>query len=192
MLFWDVVSIRVGLARVPVITPMGEPNTPLAFRRRDACHSKQQAGHVKIVVGSGQDTENPILWCGRLYFGSALIVSTEKSVRAFNQVVISKNCRFRSKGTSKIRITTLAGNSHQSIRNYSAEHCTTPSLTCCIWCWFCLPYFRTWFIESIVKLSIKTKLWMSNAHTTSFPSKISSCYGRLLSWDLAGEISWIG
>ena len=40
---------------------VGEPNTPLAFRRWDACHLKQQAGHGKIVVGSGQDTENPIL-----------------------------------------------------------------------------------------------------------------------------------
>lgn len=82
--------------------PVGEPNTPLAFRQWDACHSKQQAGHVKTVVGSGQDTENPILWCSRLYFGSALIVSTEKSVRAFNQVVLSKNCCFRSESASKI------------------------------------------------------------------------------------------
>ena len=40
---------------------MYEPNTPLAFRRRDACHLTQQAGHGKIVVGSGQDTEIPIL-----------------------------------------------------------------------------------------------------------------------------------
>ena len=48
------VSIRTGLARMTVITPMGEPNTPLAFRRRDACQLKQQAGHGKIVVGSGQ------------------------------------------------------------------------------------------------------------------------------------------
>lgn len=76
-----------------------EPNTPLALRRRDTCHSKQQAGHIKIVVGSGQDTENPILWCGRLYFG---IVLTEKSVTAFNQVVLSKNCCFRSESASKI------------------------------------------------------------------------------------------
>ena len=37
-----------------------EPNTPLAFRRRDACHSKQQAGHGKISVGIGQDMEKPI------------------------------------------------------------------------------------------------------------------------------------
>ena len=79
-----------------------KPNTPLAFRRRDACQLKQQAGHVKIVVGSGQDTENPILWYGRLYFGTVLIVSTEKSVRAFNQVVLSKNCCFRSERASKI------------------------------------------------------------------------------------------
>ena len=30
-----------------------EPNTPLAFRRRDAFHLKQQAGHGKIVVEFG-------------------------------------------------------------------------------------------------------------------------------------------
>ena len=56
----DVESIRVGLARMPVITPMGEPNTPLAFRRRDACHSKQQAGHGKNTVGFGQSTKDSI------------------------------------------------------------------------------------------------------------------------------------
>ena len=35
-----------GLARVPVIDPMGEPNTPTAFRRRDVYHLKQQAGRI--------------------------------------------------------------------------------------------------------------------------------------------------
>ena len=39
---------------------MHEPNTPLAFRRRDECHLKQQAGHGKINVGIGQWTKNPI------------------------------------------------------------------------------------------------------------------------------------
>ena len=38
----------------------GEPNTPLAFRQRDECHLKQQAGHGKINVGIGQWTKNPI------------------------------------------------------------------------------------------------------------------------------------
>ena len=98
---WYVVSIHSGLARMPVALRRGS-NTPLALRRRDTCQLKQQAGHVKIVVGSGQDTENPILWYGRLYFGTVLMVSTEKSVRAFNQVVLSKNCCFRSERASKI------------------------------------------------------------------------------------------
>ena len=39
---------------------VGEPNTPLAFRRRDACHLNQQAGHRRIIVCIGQDTEKPI------------------------------------------------------------------------------------------------------------------------------------
>lgn len=39
---------------------MGEPNTPLAFRRWDTCHLKQQAGHGKITVGFGQSTKDSI------------------------------------------------------------------------------------------------------------------------------------
>ena len=57
---WDMMPIRVGLARMPVITPVGEPNTPLAFRRRDACHLKQQAGHGKIAVEFGHGTKDSI------------------------------------------------------------------------------------------------------------------------------------
>ena len=60
-ILWDMVSIRTGLAGVPVIPPMGEPNTPLAFRRRDVCHSKQQAGHGKITAGFGQAQKIPSL-----------------------------------------------------------------------------------------------------------------------------------
>ena len=37
-----------------------KPNTPLAFRRRDACHSKQQAGHEKIAVEFGHGTKDSI------------------------------------------------------------------------------------------------------------------------------------
>ena len=39
---------------------MYEPNTPLAFRRRDACHIKQQAGHGKIAVEFGHGTKDSI------------------------------------------------------------------------------------------------------------------------------------
>ena len=45
---------------------MGEPNTPLAFRRRDECHLKQQAGHGKITVGFGQNTKVLSLSIGEL------------------------------------------------------------------------------------------------------------------------------
>ena len=57
---WDMMPIRVGLARMPVISQSGSPNTPLAFRRRDACHSKQQAGHGKIAVEFGHGTKDSI------------------------------------------------------------------------------------------------------------------------------------
>ena len=39
---------------------MYEPNTPLAFRRRDACHLKQQAGHGTIAIKFGQSTKDSI------------------------------------------------------------------------------------------------------------------------------------
>ena len=41
-------------------TPKGEPNTPLAFRQRDVCHLKQQAGHGKIAVEFGHGTKDSI------------------------------------------------------------------------------------------------------------------------------------
>lgn len=47
---------------------------------------------------------------------------------------------------------------------------------------FCLPYFQNWFAESIARLIIGTKLWMSNAPITSTSAKIGSCYGGFLSW----------
>ena len=37
---------------------MGEPNTPLAFRRRDECHLKQQAGHEEMAVWIEQSTKD--------------------------------------------------------------------------------------------------------------------------------------
>ena len=37
-----------------------EPNTPLAFRQRDVCHLKQQAGHGKIAVEFGHGTKDSI------------------------------------------------------------------------------------------------------------------------------------
>ena len=39
---------------------MYEPNTPLAFRRWDMCHLKQQAGHGKIAVEFGHGTKDSI------------------------------------------------------------------------------------------------------------------------------------
>ena len=40
--------------------PMGEPNTPLAFRQRDECHLKQQAGHEKTGAEIEQSTKDSI------------------------------------------------------------------------------------------------------------------------------------
>ena len=40
---------------------MYEPNTPLAFQRRDACHLKQQAGHGKSLSGSDRARKIPSL-----------------------------------------------------------------------------------------------------------------------------------
>ena len=57
-IIWSEAVLHTGLARLPVINPMGEPNTPLAFRRRDECHLKQQAGHEKTGAEIGQSTKD--------------------------------------------------------------------------------------------------------------------------------------
>ena len=59
-IIWSEAIIHAGLAHLPVVNPMGEPNTPLAFRQWDECHLKQQAEHGKMSVGIGQDTEDYI------------------------------------------------------------------------------------------------------------------------------------
>ena len=68
-------------------TPKGEPNTPLAFRRRDACHLKQQARHGKIAVGIGQDSENPILYVAD-YDTSIFPITPKKDSQDFNPVAM--------------------------------------------------------------------------------------------------------
>ena len=57
---------------------MYEPNTPLAFRRRDACHLKQQAGHGKITVGIGHGTKKTIS-CAADYGTCILLIVPQKN-----------------------------------------------------------------------------------------------------------------
>ena len=57
---------------------VGEPNTPLAFRRRDACHLKQQAGHGKITVGIGHGTKKTIS-CAADYGTCILLIVPQKN-----------------------------------------------------------------------------------------------------------------
>ena len=64
-----------------------EPNTPLAFRRRDACHLKQQAGHGKIIVSIGQDTEKPISRVAD-YDTSIFPITPKKDSQDFNPIVM--------------------------------------------------------------------------------------------------------
>ena len=61
---------------------MYEPNTPLAFRRRDECHLKQQTGHGKITVRIGQWTINSNPFVANDDTCSMHIVSAEELVRA--------------------------------------------------------------------------------------------------------------
>ena len=68
-------------------TPNGEPNTPLAFRRRVECHSKQQAGHGKIIVSIGQDTEKPISRVAD-YDTSIFPITPKKDSQDFNPVAM--------------------------------------------------------------------------------------------------------
>ena len=171
---------------------VGEPNTPLAFRRRVECHTKQQAGHGKIIVSIGQDTEKPISRVAD-YDTSIFPITPKKDSQDFNPVaMIWENSYGRRKNTSsKTRINQRylsaisptktpdpfdrnIGQSNALPIGYAVD--------------FVSPILSQ-FIMSIAKLAIRIKLLMSNAHTTSSPTKIGLCYGRLLSWALANEIS---
>ena len=80
-----------------------EPNTPLAFRRLDACHLKQQAGHGKITVLSGQNTKDSISRIAdydKLYFAYS---SAEEQIWTL--------CCLRNKNASKIPHRYLSGKS---------------------------------------------------------------------------------
>lgn len=70
---------------------MGEPNTPLAFRRRDECHLNQQAGHGKITVGIGQWTKNPIYLVANYNICFMHIVPEEESDRTLIKLCWRKN-----------------------------------------------------------------------------------------------------
>ncbi|UVQ90584.1 hypothetical protein [Parabacteroides distasonis] len=68
---------------------MGEPNTPLFFRRWDACHSKQQAGHGKITVGFGQNTKVLSLSIGELdRFHVHSLGKKEDSFKSYNLNIV--------------------------------------------------------------------------------------------------------
>ena len=75
-----------GLPVCPVVNPMGEPNTPLAFRRRDECHLKQQAGHGKITVGIGHSTINSISFVANYNICFMHIVPAEESDRTLTKL----------------------------------------------------------------------------------------------------------
>lgn len=63
-----------------------EPNTPLAFRRRDECHLNQQAGRGKITVGIGQWTKNPISLVANYNICFMHIVPAEESDRTLTKL----------------------------------------------------------------------------------------------------------
>lgn len=63
-----------------------EPNTPLAFRRRDECHLKQQAGHGKITVGIGHSTINSISFVANYNICFMHIVPAEESDRTLTKL----------------------------------------------------------------------------------------------------------
>ena len=63
-----------------------EPNTPLAFRRRDECHLKQQAGHGKITVGIGQWTKDSISLVANYNICLMHIVPAEESDRTLTKL----------------------------------------------------------------------------------------------------------
>lgn len=84
---------------------VGEPNTPLAFWRRDACHSKQQAGHVKIVVGFGQSTKDSISRIAD-YGTCILLIVPQKKVRTLIKLLFRGTVALGAKVHQKIAIAT--------------------------------------------------------------------------------------
>ena len=81
---------------------MYEPNTPLAFRRWDACHLKQQAGHRKISAEIRQGTKGSISWIANydnLYF---VYSSAEEQIRTLTKLLFRGAVAFGAKNASKI------------------------------------------------------------------------------------------
>ena len=164
---------------------MYEPNTPLAFRRRDACHLKQQAGHGKIIVSIGQDTEKPIFRVAD-YDTSIFPITPKKDNQDFNPVaMIWENSYGRRKNTSsKTRINQryLSAISPRKTpdpfgRNIGRSNALPIDMLLIL-----SPLFLSRFIMSIAKLTIRIKLRMSNEHTTSSPTKIAYAMANFYHW----------
>lgn len=74
-----------------------EPNTPLAFRRWNVCHLKQQAGHEKITVGFGQGSQGSIFRIAdydNLYFTYS---SAEEQIRTLTKLLFRGTVTFGAK-----------------------------------------------------------------------------------------------
>lgn len=65
---------------------MGEPNTPLAFRQRDECHLKQQAGHEKMAIGIEQSTINSISFVANDDIDFMHLVQSEEADRTLTKL----------------------------------------------------------------------------------------------------------
>ena len=91
---------------------MGEPNTPLAFRRRDACHLKQQAGHGKIAVEFGHGTKDSISRIAD-YGTCILLIVPQKKVRTLIKLLFRGTIALGAKSASKICHRYLSGKSSQ-------------------------------------------------------------------------------
>ena len=86
-IFMGAVSIHIRACPYAGHKSVREPNTPLAFQRRDECHLKQQAGHGKIIVSIGQDTEKPISRVAD-YDTSIFPITPKKDSQDFNPIVM--------------------------------------------------------------------------------------------------------
>ncbi len=84
---------------------MGEPNTPLAFRRRDKCHLKQQAGPGKIAVGIRQSTKDFISRIAD-YGTCILLIVPQKKVRTLIKLLFRGTIALGAKVHQKFAIAT--------------------------------------------------------------------------------------
>ena len=164
----------------------GEPNTPLFFRRWDACHSKQQAGYGKSLSGLGRARKvlslvypTMLRLCARSF--------NRKISYDFNHVVViwgnSYGRRTNTSSGTRINQQYLSVVSPIKTPDPFGRISDSPILWLLDILLILSPLFLSRFIMSIAKLTIRIKLRMSNGiphlHLQRLAHVMANFYHRL-------------